>query len=91
MKPAAFDYIAPETLEAIGQFMKERDLKGIVGVVVGHLKEQVQVHVKNTYSDKNCLCGYTCEFVPLCRSCHSKVTGKYVKQYWMDTKRKWQL
>lgn len=50
----------------------------------GILESDEKLSVHHVNHDKDCLCGRHCEFVPLCRSCHSKVTGKYVKQYWMD-------
>lgn len=32
--------------------------------------------------NKNCLCQKTCEFIPLCQSCHSKTNGN--RSYWED-------
>lgn len=45
--------------------------------------QKLSVHHVN--QDKNCLCGPPCDFVPLCRGCHSKMHGKNIKQYWEDT------
>ena len=44
-------------------------------------KEQDQkLDVHHVNYNKNCLCGQSCEFVPLCRSCHMKTNGS--RQYW---------
>lgn len=43
-------------------------------------KQDLSVHHVNY--NKDCLCGLACEFVPLCRSCHSKTNGN--RQYWED-------
>jgi endogenous inhibitor of DNA gyrase (YacG/DUF329 family) len=44
--------------------------------------EKLSVHHVN--HDKDCLCGSLCDFVPLCRICHTKITGKYIERYWED-------
>ena len=43
-------------------------------------KRKLSVHHVNY--DKNCLCQKTCEFVPLCGSCHNKTNHN--RQYWED-------
>lgn len=43
-------------------------------------KRKLSVHHVNY--DKNCLCGSSCEFVPLCQSCHCKTNHN--RQTWED-------
>ena len=49
-------------------------------------KENKEAHcVHHVNYDKNCMCGSSCDFVILCRSCHSKTNGKYKnRKYWED-------
>ena len=42
--------------------------------------QKLSVHHVNY--DKSCLCGATCEFIPLCGSCHTKTNHN--RQYWED-------
>ena len=42
--------------------------------------QKLSVHHVNY--DKNCLCGTKCEFVPLCKSCHSKTNHN--RKYWEE-------
>ena len=42
--------------------------------------QKLDVHHVNY--NKNCLCGLLCEFVPLCKSCHSKTN--FNRKYWED-------
>ena len=42
--------------------------------------QKLSVHHVNY--NKNCLCGSNCEFVPLCKNCHSKTGGN--RQTWED-------
>lgn len=63
-----------------------RDLFGrrcfLCGITEEEYSRKFDVHHVNY--DKDCLCNSSCEFVPLCRSCHGKTYGKYVKRYWED-------
>ena len=49
-------------------------------------EENKEAHcVHHVNYDKNCMCGSSCDFVILCRSCHSKTNGKYKnRKYWED-------
>ena len=44
--------------------------------------KKLDVHHVNY--NKDCLCNSQCEFVPLCRRCHAKTSGKYIRRYWED-------
>jgi len=50
----------------------------------GKTKEEEgrKLDVHHVNYNKDCLCGSTCEFVPLCRSCHMKTNNN--RQYWED-------
>ena len=41
-----------------------------------------KLSVHHVNYDKDCLCGSSCEFVPLCTSCHAKTNKN--RQYWED-------
>ena len=52
----------------------------------GKTKEQEgkNLAVHHVNYDKDCICNRSCEFVPLCTSCHSKTSGKNNRKYWED-------
>ena len=45
-------------------------------------EEGQNLSVHHVNYNKDCLCGSTCEFVPLCASCHSKTNHN--REYWED-------
>ena len=45
-------------------------------------EEGKNLAVHHVNYNKDCLCGSTCEFVPLCASCHAKTNNN--RQYWED-------
>ena len=45
-------------------------------------EEGQNLAVHHVNYNKDCLCGSSCEFVPLCRSCHAKTNQN--RQYWED-------
>lgn len=61
-----------------------RDLFGrrcfLCGVTEEEIGRRLDVHHVNY--DKDCICNSSCEFVPLCRSCHVKTNSR--RQYWED-------